>query len=150
MTKPSRTPQETAELAARVMWATDRAVQALQAELIEVGPKMARVSMKVREDMTNGHDTAHGGYIFALADTAFAYACNASGQITVAAHCSITFIRPGRLGDVMVAHAREVSRNGRSGIYDVQVAVNGVTIAEFRGHSRALGGSFIDDGASAD
>jgi acyl-CoA thioesterase len=105
--------------------------------------------MTVTEAMTNGHDTAHGGLIFSLADSAFAFACNSYGNVTVAAHCSITFIKPGKRGDRLVAQAREVSRSGRSGIYDVRVSANGVTIAEFRGHCRTIGESFIDGAAGA-
>lgn len=141
---PARSPEETARLAAKTMWSNDSASQALGMELVEVGPGTATLAMTVTETMTNGHETAHGGYIFTLADSAFAFACNSYGLVTVAAHCSVTFIRPGRRGDRLVAEAREVSRSGRSGIYDVRVSVSGVTIAEFRGHSRTIGDSFID------
>jgi acyl-CoA thioesterase len=113
-------------------------------EILEVGPGAATLAMTVGEAMTNGHDTVHGGFIFALADSAFAFACNSYGDVAVAAHCSIAFIRPGRRGDRLVAKAREISRSGRSGIYDVQVSVDGAIIAEFRGHSRIVGGSFIN------
>jgi acyl-CoA thioesterase len=139
-----RTPQETARLAAETMWRSDRASQGLGIEIVDVGPGTATLAMTVGDAMSNGHDTAHGGFIFALADSAFAFACNSYGDVTVAAHCSITFIRPGKRGDRLVATVREVSRSGRSGIYDVQIAANGITIAEFRGHSRTIGGSFID------
>lgn len=139
-----RTPEQTAALAAKLLWAGDRAAQAMGAELIDVGPGRATLAMVVRDDMVNGHDTAHGGYIFALADTAFAFACNSGGHTTVAAHCSVTFLRPGQRGDRLVARAREVSRGGRSGLYDVTVSVGDKVIAEFRGHSRTVGGSFID------
>jgi acyl-CoA thioesterase len=142
-----RTPQQTAEIAARTMWAADTATKGLGMELVAVGPGTATLAMTVTEAMTNGHDTAHGGFIFTLADSAFAFACNSHGHVTVAAHCSITFIKPGRRGDRLVAEAREVSRSGRSGIYDITVSANGITIAEFRGHSRTVGGSFIDGAA---
>ena len=142
----ARSPEETADLAARTMWASDSASRALGMELVAVGPGTATLAMTVTDTMTNGHDTAHGGYIFTLADSAFAFACNSYGLVTVAAHCSVTFIRPGRRGDRLVAEAREVSRSGRSGIYDVRVSVGGVAIAEFRGHSRTVGDSFIDTG----
>ena len=140
----ARSPEETARLAAETMWASDSASRALGMELVEVGPGTATLAMTVTEAMTNGHDTCHGGFIFTLADSAFAFACNSYGLVTVAAHCSVTFIRPGRCGDRLVAEAREGSRSGRSGIYDVRVSVGGVTIAEFRGHSRTIGDSFID------
>lgn len=139
-----RSPEETARLAADTMWASDPASRGLGMELVAVGPGTATLAMTVTETMTNGHDTAHGGFIFSLADSAFAFACNSYGLVTVAAHCSITFIRPGRRGDRLVAEAREVSRSGRSGIYDVRIRVGDVTIAEFRGHCRTIGDSFID------
>jgi len=135
--------QAIAELAAKTLWVTDRAAQALGIEIIAVGPGTATLAMTVGDDMVNGHDTAHGGFIFALADTAFAYACNSHGNITVAAHCDITFIRPGKRGGRLTAEAREVSRAGRSGIYDVRISADGHVIAEFRGHSRTIGGSFL-------
>jgi acyl-CoA thioesterase len=138
------TDAERAALSARVMWESDRASQDLGMEIISIEPGKAVLTMKVRETMTNGHGTAHGGFIFALADSAFAFACNSYGETTVAAHCSISYIRPGRSGDLLTAEAREISRAGRSGIYDVRVSTEGVTIAEFRGYSRSLGQSFID------
>jgi acyl-CoA thioesterase len=92
--------------------------------------------------MTNGHGMCHGGYIFTLADSAFAFACNSHNTRTVAQHCAVTFIAPGRLGDVLTATAAEISRTGRSGITDVTVTNQaGETIAVFRGHSRSLGGA---------
>ncbi|MBB5373018.1 hydroxyphenylacetyl-CoA thioesterase PaaI [Acidocella aromatica] len=136
-------PQATAELAAKTLWTTDRAAQELGIELLAVGPGTATLAMTVRENMVNGHETAHGGFIFALADTAFAYACNSHGHVTVAAQCAITFIRPGKRGGRLIAEAREVSRSGRSGIYDVRISADDEVIAEFRGHSRTIGGSFI-------
>ena len=130
--------------AARDMWAADAASRALGMELVEVGPGRARVSMVVRPDMVNGHDLCHGGLIASLADSAFALACNSHGPVTVAAGFSIDFLQPGRLGQTLYADAREVSRRGRSGIYDVTVrsddAENGEVIAEFRGRSRTIAG----------
>jgi acyl-CoA thioesterase len=131
--------QELAKKSAEAMWAGDCASRELGMEIVDVGPGTATLAMTLSEAMVNGHDTAHGGYIFTLADSAFAFACNSYGEQAVAAHCSITFIRPGKRGDRLVATAREVSRAGRSGIYDVRVTANGETIAEFRGHSRSLG-----------
>ncbi|WP_332689059.1 hydroxyphenylacetyl-CoA thioesterase PaaI [Bosea sp. (in: a-proteobacteria)] len=142
-------PQETAQRAAQVMWASDKASQALGMEIVSTGPGEAVLAMTISPDMTNGHGTAHGGFIFALADSAFAFACNSYGETTVAAHCSISYVRPGKAGARLVATAREVSRSGRSGIYDVRVSSDGETIAEFRGHSRTIGGSFIEPAANA-
>jgi acyl-CoA thioesterase len=139
--------QETAERAARTMWASDHASQGLGIEIVSVGPGVATLAMTVSEAMVNGHGAAHGGFVFALADSAFAFACNAYGETTVAAHCAISFVRPGRRGDRLVASAREISRSGRSGIYDVTVSRDGETLAEFRGHSRTVGGSFIEGSA---
>ena len=145
----SPTPQEIADLAADIMWANDRASRNLGIEREAVGPGSAVLAMTIGADMTNGHDTAHGGFIFALADSTFAFACNSYGNVTVAAHCSITYVRPAKCGDRLVATAREISRSGRSGIYDVCVTHDGVTIAEFRGHSRTIGGYFIETAAEA-
>lgn len=141
--------QDIARRSADVMWADDRASQGLGIELVAVGPGTATLAMTVGEAMTNGHGTAHGGFLFAFADSAFAFACNSHGDTTVAAQCSITFVRPGQRGDRLLATAREVTRSGRSGIYDVCISRDGVTIAEFRGHSRTIGGSFIETVPSA-
>ncbi len=104
----------------------------------------ARVGMQVRADMLNGHAIAHGGMIFSLADTAFAYACNSRNEITVAQHASIAFLAPAREGEMLVAEARESSRNGRSGVYQVSVrTTDGRTIAEFTGLSRTIGGPVL-------
>jgi acyl-CoA thioesterase len=138
------TAQQTATRAAAAMLAADRASRALGMEILAIGPGTATLAMTVSETMVNGHDTTHGGYIFTLADSAFAFACNSDGMTTLAAQAQITFIRPSRLGDRLVATAREISRSGRSGIYDVRVTADEVTVAEFRGHSRVVGGSFID------
>ncbi len=100
--------------------------------------------MTISEPMVNGHGTCHGGFIFSLADSAFAFACNSYNQRTVAQHCSITFLAPGKLGDRLVAKAGEASRMGRSGIYDIDVFnQDGVKIAIFRGHSRTVKGEFF-------
>lgn len=124
------------------MWADDAASAMLGMQAVEVAAGRARVSMLVRPDMVNGHDLCHGGVIASLADSAFALACNSHGPVTVAAGFSIDFLQPGRLGQVLHAEAREVSRRGRSGIYDVTVRADdpeaGEVIAEFRGRSRTL------------
>lgn len=130
------------------MWASDDASKWLGLVLDGVGPGVATLSMTVESHHTNGHDICHGGFIFTLADSAFAFACNSYNNLAVAQHNTITFVAPGKLGDVLVAEAREVTRYGRSGIYDVQVAnQDGKLIAEFRGNSRVLQGThFEEDG----
>lgn len=120
------------------MWAGDAASRGLGMSLDEVAPGYARISMTVRPDMVNGHDLCHGGLIATLADSAFAVACNSRGVATVAAGFEVDFLESGRLGDVLVAEAREVVLRGRSGIYDVAVCREGAAIAHFRGRSRAL------------
>ena len=124
------------------MWAADRASAMLGMEALEVGPGRGRVSMLVRPDMVNGHDLCHGGLIASLADSAFALSCNSHGPMTVAAGFSVEFLAPGRLGQTLYAEAREVSRRGRSGVYDVTVRADdpeaGDVIAEFRGRSRTI------------
>jgi acyl-CoA thioesterase len=140
----STTPQDIARRSADAMWIDDRACQHLDMRVDEVAPGEATVSMLVTETMTNGHGLCHGGYIFTLADSAFAYACNSYGQRTVAQHCNIAFIAPGKLGMRLIAQAKERQRAERSGIYDVTVRDNGgAVIAEFRGFSRSIPGSLI-------
>ena len=105
----------------------------------------ARVRMTIRDDMLNGHRTAHGGMVFSLADTAFAYACNSRNETTVAQSATIAFLAPAAAGDELVAEAREASRSGRSGVYQVSVrTADGRVIAEFTGLSRTTGGSVIN------
>ncbi len=121
------------------MYAEDRATKALGISIDEVGPGRAVARMQVTAEMTNGHGMAHGGYIFLLADTAFAYACNSYGPVTVAQGCQITFMRPAAEGDELIASAAERARMERSGIYDVTVhRADGQVMAEFRGHSRTM------------
>ncbi|MCF3936316.1 hydroxyphenylacetyl-CoA thioesterase PaaI [Acuticoccus sp. M5D2P5] len=141
---------ETARRAADAMWAEDRASRALGMTVDAVGPAYARLSMTIREDMTNGHGIAHGGFIFALADSAFAFACNATGQRAVANQCQITYLRPAKSGDRLTAEANERYREGRQGITDVTITTSdGTVIAEFRGHSRTIPGSLLDDDAAS-
>lgn len=132
-------PAAVAQASADKMWANDRVGAAFGMSVDEVGPGTARVSMLVRGDMVNGFGSCHGGIISALADTAFALACNSRGTVTVAAGFEIDFLKPAVLGDRLGADAREVSVRGRSGIYDVTVRSGETVIAEFRGRSRALG-----------
>jgi acyl-CoA thioesterase len=122
------------------MWFGDAASRALGMQLGDVSPGAATVSMLVRDDMVNGWDMCHGGLIAALADSAFAAACNSRGQMTVASGFSVDFIEPARMGDQLVAVATERTLRGRSGVYDVTVKRGEQTvIAEFRGRSRSLG-----------
>ncbi len=124
---------------ADAMWAEDRASQGLGMRLEEVLPGHARLSMTITEAMTNGHGICHGGFIFALADSASAFAANPRGEAAVAQHASITFVRPARVGEVLVADAAERMHAGRSGIYDVRVSTaGGELIAEFRAHTRTI------------
>ncbi|WP_052868978.1 hydroxyphenylacetyl-CoA thioesterase PaaI [Streptomyces niger] len=122
------------------MFAADQASQRLGIELLEAGEGSALLRMTVDETMVNGHGIAHGGYLFLLADTAFACACNSHGPVTVAAGADVTFVAPAKQGDVLLARAEERARYGRSGIYDVTVRRGTEVIAEFRGRSRAIRG----------
>lgn len=133
--------QAVAEAAAAAMWADDQASQALGMRVVAVGPGRAVLSMTVRADMTNGHGIGHGGFTFALADSAFAFACNSYDRRTVAARCDIAFLAPIREGDELVAEAVERHRAGRNGIYDVAVRRGEEVVAEFRGTAREVGGS---------
>ena len=137
------TPDELARASADAMWSADTASRGLGMAIVDVAPGRATLTMTVGEAMLNGHEIAHGGFIFTLADSAFAFACNSYGERTVAQHCTISFIKPVAKGDRLVATAREVSRVGRSGIYDVSVSTNGAIVAEFRGCSRTVGGSIV-------
>ncbi len=140
------TPEELARACADAMWADDPASKSLGMALEHVAPGAARLSMEVRADMVNGHGMCHGGFIFTLADSTFAFACNTYNERVVAQHCAVTFLRPARLGMRLAAVAAERTRAGRSGIYDVTVtAPDGSVIAEFRGHSRGLGQPFFQD-----
>ncbi|GAA4350755.1 hydroxyphenylacetyl-CoA thioesterase PaaI [Angustibacter luteus] len=130
-----------ARRSADAMLGDDLASAGLGMTLLDVGPGRARLRMPVRDDMVNGHAIVHGGLVFTLADSAFAVACNSHGVVTVAAGADITFTAPGRLGDVLLAEARETDVFGRSGVTDVRVTreSDGALIAVFRGRSRSLG-----------
>ena len=139
-------PDDLARACADAMWQEDEASQGLGMEIVDIRAGQATLAMTVQPHMVNGHKIAHGGFIFTLADSAFAFACNSHNERTVAAQGAITFIRPAKLGDRLIATAREVSRSGRSGIYDVRVTAAEVVIAEFRGHSRSIGGTLVPSG----
>jgi acyl-CoA thioesterase len=141
--KATLSPDDLARACADAMWKEDDASKDLGMEIVEIGPGRATLTMTVRPEMVNGQRIAHGGFIFTLADSAFAFACNSHNDRAVAAQGNITFLRPGKLGDKLVATAREISRSGRSGIYDVRVTAGETIIAEFRGHSRTIPGTWL-------
>ena len=124
---------------AAAMFAADQASREIGMRLVEAGDGTATVQLTVSRAMVNGHGIAHGGYVFMLADTAFACACNSRGRATVAAGADIAFVTPAREGDVLLATAAERVSYGRSGIYDVTVRRGAEVVAEFRGRSRAVG-----------
>lgn len=136
MTDPSE--QLRAEQQAERMYAADRASQSLGIAVSDVGPGRATATMRVTGAMLNGHGSCHGGYVFLLADTAFAFACNTHGTRVVAAGADVSFLAPAGLGDELVADGVERSVRGRSGIYDVTVRSGDQVVAEFRGRSREL------------
>jgi acyl-CoA thioesterase len=142
------TPEERlAEAVARRMLAADEASRALGMVLDAIGPGRARLRMAVRPDMINGHELCHGGLIFTLADSAFAFACNARNRVTVAAAAEIQFISPARRGETLVAEARERAATGRTGIYDIEVTEErtGRLVALFRGRSHRIEGMIVDE-----
>jgi acyl-CoA thioesterase len=138
MPEPGADPHAVARAASAAMHAADHASQALGMRVLEIGPGSARVSMTVRRDMLNGHAVCHGGILFALADTAFAHACNSHNRRTLASAASIEFLQSAREGEVLTAHARERQRGRRAGVYDVEVlGAAGGLVALFRGRSVA-------------
>jgi acyl-CoA thioesterase len=133
--------QRTAEAVRDAMWANDRASKALGMVVAEIGPGRAVLTMTVREDMLNGLDICHGGLVTTLADSAFAFACNAYNEITVASGFDVNLLAPARLGDLLTARAVELSRSGRTGVYDIVVSnQRGEAIAAFRGRSYTMKG----------
>ena len=147
MTRPAdMTPQQLAEASAAAMWADDRASQMLDMTLDSVSPGQAVMSMTITDRMTNGHGNGHGGYIFTLADSAFAFACNSYNAVTVGQQAAITYVAPVSLGDRLTATAAEQSRTGRSGVYDVTVTNQyGRVVAHFRGLSRTVKGTHLPE-----
>ena len=137
--------QARAGRAAAAMWHEDAASKGLGMRLVEVAPGRAVVAMTVRPEMTNGHGTCHGGFIFTLADSAFAFACNSHNRRTVAQGCDIVFVAPAESGQELTATALERLRTGRNGIYDVTVRTAERVVAEFRGRSREIGGTVVDE-----
>ena len=137
--------QTLARRSAAAMWRQDAASQGLGMRLVEVAPGRAVVAMTVRPEMTNGHGICHGGFIFTLADSAFAFACNSHNRRTVAQGCDIVFVAPAESGQELTATALERLRTGRNGIYDVTVRASDGVVAEFRGRSREIGGTVADE-----
>jgi acyl-CoA thioesterase len=142
-----RPEQRLAEAVGRAMLAQDEASRALGMVVEEIAPGQARLSMGVRGDMINGHDLCHGGFIFTLADSAFAFACNARNQVTVAAAAEIQFVSSARKGETLIAVARERASMGRSGIYDIEVTdrASGRLVALFRGRAHRIEGRIVEE-----
>jgi acyl-CoA thioesterase len=140
-----------AQAVGREMLAQDNASRALGMVLDEIGAGHARMHMIVRDDMINGHDICHGGLIFTLADSAFAFACNARNHVTVAAGAEIHFVSPARKGETLIATARERTSAGRGGVYDVDVieAASGRIVALFRGRSHRTDGKIVPESAAS-
>ena len=145
------TPQDIAEQSAAAMMKGDMATQSLGATLDAVGPGTAEMSMTVQDWHLNGHGICHGGYIFTFADSCFAFACNSFNQKFVSQHGEITYLAPGMPGDVLTASGRAISRQGRSGIYDITVRnQHGDDIAQFRGLCRSIKGVHVELAPDAD
>ena len=144
MTDSYATPQALADAVTQAMWQRDRTSQGLGMQIVSVKPGYAQLAMTVRADMVNGHHICHGGFIFTLADSTFAYACNSYNQNTVASSCNIDFLAPANEGDVLEAEAVERSLAGRTGVYDITVRTrSGKTVALFRGKSYRVKGEVI-------
>ena len=140
------TPEQLAVASSAAMHENDHAAQALDIQIEETRPGYARLSMKIRKDMLNGHNMCHGGFIFTLSDTAFAHACNSYNKVTVASGCSIEYVAPGFLDDTLTAVAQERQRKGRTGVYDITVYnQNNEELAFFRGKSYQIKGSVIPE-----
>lgn len=138
--------QALAEACAESLWRDDMAAKKLGMKIEKIAPGHASLSMTVTSDMANGHGTCHGGFMFALADSAFAFSCNTYNQRAVAQHCTISYLAPAFAGDALLACGKEVSRSGRNGIYDIRITnEQGDAIAEFRGYSRTVSGTLLGD-----
>ena len=138
--------QDIARACGASMLVNDNTARDLGMSLDHIAPGEASMTMTITDAMTNGHKTCHGGYIFTLADAAFAFSCNSRNQKCVAQHCQVSFLKPAFAGDVLTARAKERWREARSGIYDVEVINQaGETVAEFRGHSRTVKGTHLND-----
>jgi acyl-CoA thioesterase len=139
------TPQALAEACAAAMWAEDRASAGLGMRIARIAPGECEMTMRVEERMVNGHGICHGGFVFALADSAFAFACNSFNRRTVAQSNTITYLRPARLSETLTARAVQTAIAGRSGITDVTVSdAQGQVVAVFRGLSRSIEGQLVE------
>ncbi len=141
--KPTLSPDDIARACAEAMWKEDNASKGLGMQILQVRSGEVVLTMTIQPHMVNGYGIAHGGFIFTLADSAFAYACNSRNTRALAVQCNISFIKSAKLGDRLIATAREISLSGRSGIYDARVTNGDTAIAEFRGHSRTIGGAWL-------
>ena len=138
------TEQEIAERCAEIMWPDDQAARGLGMTIVAVGPGTATLTMTVRQDMVNGHGNCHGGFIFAVADSTFAYACNSFNHHAVAAGVDINFLAPAHLGDLLTASGHARHQGGRSGVYDIEVTnQDGRLVAVFRGRAARVKGHFF-------
>ena len=147
---PKLTPQQVARRCADILWPEDNASQSMGMELVEIGPGTATLGMAIRPEMTNCHGTCHGAYIFAIADTAFAYACNSWNHRAVAAGADIDYLAPAHAGDTLTARGRAVQQGDRRGIYDIEVSnQDGDVIAVFRGRSARIKGQLFDTGEAS-
>lgn len=137
-------PQRVAEAVRDAMWRDDRASKMLGMQILAIAPGTATLQMTVRDDMLNGHDICHGGLVTTLADSAFAFACNAYNEVTVASGFDVNLVAAARLGDVLTARAHEVSKSGRTGVYDIEVSnQRGEKVAAFRGRSYTMKGKSV-------
>lgn len=143
MTNKIKPRRELAQACADFLWGQDATLRSLDLERLSIEVGHAKVAMTVRPAMVNALGITHGGAIFTFADSVFSLACNTYNERTVAAHCSITFLRPTKLGDRLIATATEIARSARSGIYDVSVTLKEEVVAEFRAHSRTIGGALL-------
>jgi acyl-CoA thioesterase len=147
MSASTPTAQQVAEATRDAMWKGDRASRMLGIQVLNVAPGSATLMMTVRDDMLNGHDICHGGLITTLADSAFAFACNAYNEVTVASGFDVNLLAAARLGDVLTASAIEVSKAGRTGVYDISVVnQRGEAVAAFRGRSYTMKGKALVEG----
>ncbi|HJV68009.1 hydroxyphenylacetyl-CoA thioesterase PaaI [Ideonella sp.] len=149
MTRPAIDPQRVAEAVREAMWRDDRASKALGMQVLAIGPGTATLTMTVRDDMLNGHDICHGGLVTTLADSTFAFACNAYNEVTVASGFDVNLVAAAKLGDVLTATASEVNKAGRTGVYDIDVRnQRGERVAAFRGRSYTMKGRHVVDPSS--
>ena len=139
-------PEAIAKACADALWQNDKTSQSLGMQIERVAPGVAELSMTVTETMANGHGSCHGGYLFTLADSTFAFACNTYNQNCVAQHCNISYLAPVFAGEKLTATGTEVSRTGRNGIYDIRITnQKQETVVEFRGYSRTIRGTLLPE-----